>query len=250
MEVHKATTGGEPGHFENPEEVEDNHIKHQLLNLKQESSAEIVNQIKEGGKFIVFYYRLAILAVSYQRLSPAVFIRNPEEFDFYRKKYNKMALLKGLLYFPFGPLPALKEIKLNNKGGLDVTGDILLNLNDKDLKNEVVYIRQMHTLFGHVSKTDLKYFKKTLLKYAQENPEVETIVVGTYINVDQNEEPPFCIGIGIKDKEHTQIEEVEKALYKEFRSFNQFIHFDLNAEGEDAEISKKFKSQGQLIYVN
>ena len=248
MNVHKATTGGEPGHFENPDEVDDHPIKHQLLNIKKETAAQVIEQIKAGGKFIVFYYRLAILAVSYQRLSPAIFIRNQEEFEFYRKKYNKMALLKGFLYFPFGPLPALKEIKLNNKGGLDVTGDILLNLNETDLNNEVVYIRQMHTLFGHVAKTDLKYFKKTLLKYAQSNPEIECITVGTYINVNQHEEPPFCIGVAIKEKEHTQFEEVEKFLYKEFRSFNHFIHFDLNAQGEDAEISKKFKSQGQVIY--
>ncbi len=248
MNVHKASAGVESRIYEAPENDPDNLIKHELGNLKGESIPELVSMIKGGGKFIVFYYRLAIFVISYQRFSPAIFIRNEEEFHAFRKKYNRMALLKGLFYVPFGPLPALKEIRLNNKGGLDVTGDILLNITEEDLNNQVVYIKEMHTLFGHVAKTDMKYFKKVLIKYGQSHPEIQEIYVGTFLNVDQFEEPPFCIGISVDEMKTIEIEDVEKALYKQFRSFNAFMHFDLNATGEEMDIAKKFKSQGEMVY--
>ena len=229
-------------------EDNDNTLTYELANIQGATMPEVVQILKSGGRFVIFYYRTAYLAVSFQRMSPATLIRNEEEFDFYRKKYNRKAFILGAFFVPFGPLLAFKERKLNNNGGLEVTGDILLNLTEEDLQKDQVIIRKMYTLFGEINKSDLKYFKKVLAKYGEKDPNITAIYVANYLNVDEYSEPPFSVGIVSKNAEEVDTEDMSKQLHTEFRSFVDFLYFDLNDLEIDEEIAKKFKSQGTLVY--
>ena len=229
-------------------EENDNVLNYKLENINGASLSDILQILKSGGRFIIFYYRVSIIAVSFQRLSPAILIRNDDEFQLYRKKYNKKAFILGFLFFPLGPLLSLKEYKLNNKGGLNVTGDILLNLTEMGLKNNEVVMKEMYTIFGNVGKSEMKYFEKILYQYGKETSIVLEIYVATFINVEEYEEPPYCIGVALSDSSRIDEESINKLLYKQFRSFVQFEYFDLNNTDDGGEIPKRFRIQGKLIY--
>ncbi len=58
-------------------------------------------------------------------------------------------------------------MRLNNKGGEDVTGDVLLHLTEEDLAQNKVVIRKMFNLFIKIKKNEMGYFTKELPIYGQ-----------------------------------------------------------------------------------
>jgi hypothetical protein len=226
----------------------DNSFSHELANINGATLPEILDILKNKGKFTLFYYRVSFLAVTFQRFSPAVLIRNKSEFELYRKKYNTKSWLLGSWFLFFGPFYAWKEVRLNNKGGEDVTGDVLLNLTEEDLAQNKVIIRKMFNLFIKIKKNEIGYFTKELPIHGQKDPNIKAIYVGIFVNVEDGIEPPYSIGIDCTDFSHIDEVEINRIMHKHFRSFVPFYIFDLSANTEDSETAQRFKSQGQLIY--
>lgn len=219
-------------------------IEYQLANTNSIEVSEIKRQLASGAKFIVFRYQISFIAISFERYSPVYLIRNKAELKPLQNKYNQITLLLGPWSFPWGPFGSYSAIKINNAGGMDVTKDITLNLDFYDKEQNKIVLKEMHTVFGPLSKSDIKEITKAFSAYLSKTKKIEALYIATYINVDENIEPPFVIGlITTLDKDEI-IKELKELFYERFYSVTELVIFLKN---EDEELFLKIEEQGTRI---
>lgn len=223
-------------------------MKYKLGNIENLDALTLKKQIVEqGAKFIIFKYKISIIALSFDRLSIAYCVRNKEEFKQLKQKYNFRTMLLGLWAFPWGPFETYSTIKLNNNGGIDVTQDVLLNIETYNKEDKSIFIEKMYTQFSPVSKHDLKEVKKAFAAYYKQSREIEALYIGKYINIEEGLEPPYMVGIKSKVAKPEIKEKLEELFYQKFYSFAQVFFF---FESENEELFEKIKEQGQYIRYN
>lgn len=206
---------------------------------------QLKDKISRGGRFIIFKYRISLLfAVSFWRFSPAIFIENYETPGKYAVKYNLYSFIFGWWFIPEGPYDTIASIRFNLKGGLDITEDIMLNIDEQGFADRSIKYLKTNQLFIKPDKWDLKSYRKVLPKRFERDFGIRKIVAANYINTDS---PKSTRVIGIKtisgyDK---YIENCKEALAPEFRNYAHFEFVDLN-QGDKA-IGELLISQGEII---
>jgi hypothetical protein len=219
-------------------------VKYFLQNTTGLTAETIAAALKQGATFIVFKYRVSLLAVSYQRLSPAILIRNAEERNAFRKKYNRKALLLGPWFFPSGPYFVYDSVRFNNSGGMDVTRDILANLEHFDHHEQSVEMYVVDTVFTPIPKEDLKELERAILEFCTDYNGIREVYAGKYVNVDKYSEPPYMIGVDTHKELQVIEQELRPLVYKRFHDFVQFIFF---TKASDPVNFEKIQRQGQAI---
>lgn len=202
------------------------------------------DRIEKGQKFIVFGYCISLVAISLKRLSPPIFIENEQQFLKYKRKYNLISYLFGWWGFPWGPIFSLRYIRSNNRGGVDVTKDILLNLTEVDYKNKQVLVVKHDLLFNVPIGFDRKAFVKTIARDFDDDQEIKKIVVGLFLNTGHSE-PYYIIGILAKSSFALYPDRFLLSLRKEFHKNVYFEFLDLE---EDTDVGKKLEQQGELMF--
>lgn len=91
----------------------------------------IANEIKNGGRFVVFSYTISILIMTFKRPTDVYFIRHNESKLKHSWSWILMSMIVGWWGFPFGPIYTIKSIYDGFKG-IDVTAEILAT--DKELE--------------------------------------------------------------------------------------------------------------------
>ena len=220
---------------------------HKLGNLKTNDITTLKSGVDSGSKFVVFNYRVGLGFISLLRFSPAIFIENKEELDFFKRKYNRRNLLLGPWFIFKGPFLTFDIYKSNVKGGIDVTKDIMLNITSDSLVDKEVDIKIMHTIFSKVDKTEKKEIVKTIKELNRNLVPIENIYVAEFINTEEYESPYTVIGFKITGTDALDIKHIEKVLYKRFYKHNFFDIIDLR---EEDDYSAKLIEQGELIYGN
>lgn len=94
---------------------------------------ELYENLRKGGKIVTYGYCVSILAITFRRISSPHYIRSGERLSKYRLGYNIRSLIFGWWGLPWGPIYTIDMIKINfkNGGGIDVTDEILIKLNEK-----------------------------------------------------------------------------------------------------------------------
>jgi hypothetical protein len=219
-------------------------IEYQLANTNSIEVSEIKKQLTSGAKFIVFRYQISFIAISFERYSPVYLIRDKTELISLQNKYNQITLLLGPWSFPWGPFGSYSAIKINNAGGIDVTKDIALNLDFYDKENNKIVLKEIHTVFGQLSKSDFKEVTKAFSTYLSKTRKIEALYIATYINVDENIDPPFMIGLNTTLDKDKITKELKELFYERFYSVTELIIFFKN---EDEELFLKIEEQGEKI---
>lgn len=222
-------------------------IEYQLANTNSIEVSEIKKQLASGAKFVVFRYQVSFIAISFERYSPVYLIRDirdKTELKPLQNKYNGITLLLGPWSFPWGPFGSYSAIKMNNAGGMDVTKDIVLNLDFYDKENNKIVLKEMHTVFGQLSKSDFKEVTKAFSVYLSKTRKIEALYIATYINVDENIAPPFVIGLNTTLNKDEITKELKALFYERFYSVTELILFFKN---EDEELFLKIEEQGKKI---
>lgn len=197
-----------------------NHKKYPFEEVRIHSNAK--------GKFVTYQWIIPLpLFMPVKRLSKVYFVNSLSEQKHYAKKYNLINLLIGWWGLPFGPVFLWKSIFLNNKGGMDVSDDVLLNLNQSDYNNGFVNIIKKHTIFIAPNKTEMKEFKKVFTGLIDKQILIESPRIGIFIDTEKNEEPYHLIEI--QQDLNTELEtKITDAIYKRF--YKQ-LHFKLVNKG-------------------
>jgi hypothetical protein len=89
------------------------------------SDSEIVSEVQRGARFVIFYYCISIIVMTFRRGSDVYFIR-PEASAFVKGfPYLLLSLVLGWWGLPWGPIYTVQAIALDCRGGKDVTSDIV-----------------------------------------------------------------------------------------------------------------------------
>ena len=221
------------------------HMIYKLQNIKTTDLSELRNEIKSGAKFHLFNYRIGLGFVSLQRFSPAILIKQDDEIEKFKKKYNRINLIFGPWFIFKGPFLTYDAYKTNKNGGIDVTKDIMTNLTQEHLLNNQVEIIKIHNIFSKVSKTDKKSVKKAIKLIDLNLVPLKKIYTGLFINVEEYQEPYLVIGIELYKDVDLNIEHIKACLYK---VFYKHVDFEIIRINDRTEFEEKLIEQGELIY--
>ncbi|WP_040950988.1 hypothetical protein [Gorillibacterium massiliense] len=84
---------------------------------------EVVDEVRQGGKFVIYYYCISIAIMTFKRPSSIYFIRATESGQ--GAKFTLMSILLGWWGIPWGPIHTIGSLITNFKGGKDVTAEVM-----------------------------------------------------------------------------------------------------------------------------
>lgn len=212
-------------------------IEQRLIIKDDYTLTQLEDVIERGGKFVIFQYCYSFFLITFTVMTSSILITEEEELKKYQRRYNRISRLLGWWGIPSGPSETLSCLKINRKGGLDVTKDIMLNLTETGLRNRLVDIVKVNEVFDQPDKWELKAFKKALVKNFETDPQVLQIVVGLQMNKPEEDiQPNYVIGILANEHFHKYAQAFEPALRKEFQKHVQFEFVDLYQPNEQEQL--------------
>ncbi|MBI1837119.1 MAG: hypothetical protein HYR91_07620 [Flavobacteriia bacterium] len=192
-----------------------------LANYTKYSYNQIIEGKEKGGKFVSFQWILPLpWFTPVRRLSKVYYIEPGIDSSVYALKYNNLSRLLGWWGLPFGPLYVGKSIRLNNNGGIDVTDDIYLNLNEENFKKGFVDLKLNSMKFTSPNKTEINELKKVSKKLIEDNIINKSFKVAYFIDTKENEFPYYLIAVDSEisiELEEIVKKEIYKRFYKQFR---------------------------------
>ena len=96
-----------------------------VIGIEGNTEGQLRQELKQGGKFVVFQYCYSLILVTIKKASPVYFIRAGENGILYGMKYSLISMLLGWWGFPWGPVFTVGSLFNNFKGGIDVTGEVV-----------------------------------------------------------------------------------------------------------------------------
>ncbi len=190
---------------------------------------QLQDEIKRGGRFIVYQYCISLVfAVTFRRLSPAIFIPAEQTGTRYKYKYNLLSCLLGWWGIPWGPIYTIKSLQLNNAGGIDVTSDVLLNITEESFDTSRIDLKETTMLFSHPEKAYIRSFKKAFHQKLPSAFRPVQLIVGLFLNVPEGTAPYYVIGIATKYDFDQTVAEIQKALYTQFYKHVRFDFVELD----------------------
>ena len=89
------------------------------------SNEQIQFEVQRGAKFVLFYYCISILVMSFRRSSDVYFLRAEENRVAKGLPWTVLTLLLGWWGIPWGPIFSIQSLVVNFKGGKYVTAELL-----------------------------------------------------------------------------------------------------------------------------
>lgn len=216
-----------------------------LQNIKTSDLEELKRDVNNGGKFVLFNYRIGLGVISLLRFSPAFFIKREHEIELFQKKYNIINLVFGPWVLLQGPFLTYDAYKVNKKGGINITKDIMINLTQESLLKNEVEIKIIDEILEKVKSSDKKNILKAIRNTNCTLVPLKKVYVGLYVNVEDYEEPYFVIGIQLQNDDDLNIKHIEMNLRKYYYKHVVFDIFDIE---DIPEYGEKLIEQGELIY--
>jgi len=215
-----------------------------LGNAKRYSFSEVKEKETGQGKFVTFQWIIPLpMFLPVKRLSRVYFIEKEGDARKYAQKYNLLNYLFGWWGLPFGPIYLFKSVRINSNGGIDVTDDVYLNLNESDFNNGIVNISKRSMVFIHPKKSEVKEFQKVFRKLLSDGIISSSPLIGYYVNTKEGEKPYYLIRMNEAITEELE-KKITNAIYKRFYKQLQFKLVELDKMGER---KSKFEQQGLLL---
>ncbi len=99
-----------------------------LDNLSYE---QLRQEIRQGGKFVVFQYCVSILILTFKRSSGVYYIRPGERTIVKGLRFTLISLVLGWWGFPWGPIYTIESLSINFGGGEDITDRMMDTINGR-----------------------------------------------------------------------------------------------------------------------
>lgn len=93
----------------------------EIAGLEGLTNEEILWELQNGGRFVVYQYCVSALVLTFYRTSQVHFIRSNESAVARGMKYTLLSLVAGWWGIPFGPIFTIAAIVVNLAGGRNIT---------------------------------------------------------------------------------------------------------------------------------
>lgn len=86
---------------------------------------ELYEELKKGGRFVIYYYTISILIMTFRRSSKVKFIRSGENGIKQGLVYSLISFLLGWWGIPWGLIYTPRSLYINFRGGKNVTDQLI-----------------------------------------------------------------------------------------------------------------------------
>jgi hypothetical protein len=93
----------------------------EIAGLEGMSNEEILWELQNGGRFVVYQFCVSFIVVTVYRSSQIHFIRSNESAVMRGMKYTLLSLACGWWGIPFGPFCTIAAVAVNLAGGRNIT---------------------------------------------------------------------------------------------------------------------------------
>lgn len=100
-----------------------------ISGLEGLTDEEISEELRRGGRFVVYQYCVSLIAVTFLRSSGIHFVRSGESGLGKGVPYSLLSLVTGWWGIPWGPIYTITSLATNLTGGKNVTQEVLAALN-------------------------------------------------------------------------------------------------------------------------
>jgi hypothetical protein len=103
--------------------------------LEGVSREEFDNELANGARFVIYFYTISLIFVTFRRSSRVHFIRAHQSSAMQGLGYTLITLLLGWWGIPWGPIYSFQSLAANCSGGSDITRNIVATLKGIDYWN-------------------------------------------------------------------------------------------------------------------
>ncbi|HEV3120819.1 MAG TPA: hypothetical protein VGY53_02900 [Isosphaeraceae bacterium] len=100
-----------------------------IIGVEGMSGDELNQELRAGGKFVVYQYCISVIVMTFRRSSNIYFIKNHESAVVKGLGYTLTSLLLGWWGIPWGLIYTPATIATNLGGGKNVTQEVIAALN-------------------------------------------------------------------------------------------------------------------------
>lgn len=101
----------------------------QIKNIDGLTSAELKQQIANGGKFVQFEYCISIFVMTFKRGSDIYFIKAGDSSAKHSISFTLLSCVFGWWGIPWGPIYTIGALATNIGGGKDLTNQVVRSIN-------------------------------------------------------------------------------------------------------------------------
>lgn len=208
-------------------------MKIKFANHTDFSFEHVMKAENNGGRFVTYQYILPRPIIKpTRRLSKVYFIDKHSNPSMYAYKFNWINYLIGWWGLPYGPMFCYNSIRLNKKGGLDVTADVYANLEQNNYNQGFFNMIQTKEKIIHPSKHELKEYTKLFQALVEKQVLKEIPIIGIQLDIEEETNYSTTL-IGIRQPlDEMLTKEITTAIYKRFYNRHLFELIDLTLEHE------------------
>jgi hypothetical protein len=96
-----------------------------IKNIDGLSASDLQQEADQGARFVYFQYVISIIAFTFRKTSGVYLIKKGESVSKRAMPFTIISLLFGWWGIPSGPKYTLESIQVNQKGGKDVTDEVM-----------------------------------------------------------------------------------------------------------------------------
>lgn len=96
-----------------------------IKNIEGLSAADLQQEADNGARFVYFPYVISFIVVTFRKTSGVYMIKKGESVSKRGTPFTIISMLFGWWGIPFGPKYTLESIRVNQKGGKDVTDEVM-----------------------------------------------------------------------------------------------------------------------------
>jgi hypothetical protein len=103
------------------------------------SREELIWDIDNGGKFVVYQYTISVIFLTFKRPSDIYFIRAGESAVKRGLVWSILTFFVGWWGFPWGPVYSIGSLYRNFSGGRDITPEIRWSLTESSERPDILH---------------------------------------------------------------------------------------------------------------
>ena len=217
-------------------------MKYRLANIEGITLGQLEQEVAQGAKLVTYAYTISLIAFTVRNVTGVYLVRTGEK----DKHWIAPTIVTGLFGWwsiPKGFINALRSIKLNTSGGLDVTSDVMANVDAASLSNRMIEVKVIQGIFNKASDRNRTLITKAVNRTIPHYREIEEVYLGLFVNTPEGERPFHVIGV----RSEGSIDRFRDSLMMNLRKdFYKHVRFEI-VPLDDSDLATNLIEQGDRL---